>query len=248
MKIESYTKNISSSFDVFSKAIQNESPVTIHSIHVVGSALTPDFIKGQSDINSIVVTEKIQLEFLDFIVDLGKKYSKHGIAAPLLMTPNYIETSLDVFPIEFLNFRAIHHTVFGSDLFRDLIIEPTHLRLQCEREIKSKLLWLHQSYIESLGDEEQLLQRLTASITGFIPLFRAILFLAGHEPVLSAHDTATVMETEIGQGTGIFKKILQLKNSTETEKTAPLDQLSDCFATYYAASQHLADYVEKLAD
>jgi len=245
MEIKQYTKNISSHFEEFAKAIESDSPVNILSIHVVGSALTPDFIPGQSDVNSIVVVDEITLEFLDFIVRLGKKYSQYGVAAPLLMTPGYIETSLDVFPIEFLNFSAIHHTIFGPDILRDLSIDRTHLLLQCEREVKSKLLWLHQGYIESLDDEKQLVVWLSNSITGYIPLFRAILFLDGHKLMLSAEDTAAVLEKYIGLDTEIFKTIVRLKNPDTAEDD---EQLCNCFADYYKATQDLSKYVEKLAD
>ena len=245
MEIKQYTKNISSHFEEFAKAIESDSPVNILSIHVVGSALTPDFIPGQSDVNSIVVVDEITLEFLDFIVRLGKKYSQYGVAAPLLMTPGYIETSLDVFPIEFLNFSAIHHTMFGPDILRDLSIDRTHLLLQCEREVKSKLLWLHQGYIESLDDEKQLVVWLSNSITGYIPLFRAILFLDGHKLMLSAQDTAAALEKYIGLDTEIFKTIVRLKNPDTAEDD---EQLCNCFADYYKATQDLSKYVEKLAD
>lgn len=245
MKIKQYTKNISSHFEEFAKVIKSDSPVNILSIHVVGSALTPDFIPGQSDVNSIVVVDEVTLEFLDFIVRLGKKYSQYGVAAPLLMTPGYIETSLDVFPIEFLNFSAIHHAMFGPDILQDLSIDRTHLLLQCEREVKSKLLWLHQGYIESLDDEKLLVVWLSNSITGYIPLFRAILFLGGHKLMLSAQDTAAALEKFTGLDTGIFKKIVQLKNPDTAEDN---EQLCDCFADYYHATQDLSKYVEKLTD
>jgi len=245
MEIKQNTKNISSHFKEFSKAIKSGSPVNIHSIHVVGSALTPDFIPRQSDVNSCVGVYEVTLEFLDFIVRLGKKYSQYDVAAPLLMTPGYIETSLDVFPVEFLNFSAIHHTMFGPDLLRDLSIDHTHLLLQCEREVKSKLLWLHQGYIESLDDEKQLVVWLSNSITGYIPLFRAILYLDGHKLMLSAQDTAAALEKYIGLDTEIFKKIVRLKNPNTAEDD---EQLCDCFADYYKATRDLTRYVEKLAD
>ena len=262
MEDKDYTGNISDYFEKFSRSIQNDSPVPVLSISVVGSVLTPEFLPDQSDINSIIVLKKIDLPFLDCLVTLGKEYSKQRIAAPLLMTPDYIETSLDVFPIEFLNFRTIHHTVYGSDYFRDLSIERSHLRLQCEREIKSKLLWLHQSYIESLGSQELLLQRFTASITGFIPLFRAILYLAGHEITPSAHATVDALESKINldrRACRIFRKILQFKtdsggveekNRLESmaQTLTDSDQLADAFALYYHATQQLVNYVEKSID
>ncbi len=244
MEIKQYIKNISDYFKEFSAAITADPPVHVHSIHVVGSALTPDFIPGQSDVNSIVVVKEMTLAFLDFIVRLGKQYSKHNIAAPLLMTPGYIESSLDVFPIEFLNFSAIHHTISGPDILSDLVIEKKHLLLQCEREVKSKLLWLHQGYIESLDDEQQLIKWMANSITGYIPLFRAILFLGDHQLLLSAQDTAAAVEKHIGLDSEIFRKIVRMKYSGTD---ADAEELCDCFADYYHATQQLTSYVENLA-
>jgi len=117
----------------------------IHSIHVTGTSLTADFDESLSDINSVVVLNRMDLTFLESLAPLGKKYGKQKIAAPLIMTPEYIDSSLDVFPIEFLNFKLVHTTVSGEDLLAALEIDQMDLRLQCERDIKSKLIWLRRS-------------------------------------------------------------------------------------------------------
>ena len=61
-----------------------------------------------------------------------------GISAPLIMTPDYIQKSLDVFPVEFLNFRLIHHTLLGKDILGELEIDRGNMQRQCEREIKGE--------------------------------------------------------------------------------------------------------------
>ena len=103
------------------KVLENHQDL-IHSIHIVGSALTQDFDTKISDINSVVVLHKMDLKFLEFLAPLGKKYGKKRIAAPLIMTPEYIENSLDVFPLEFFNIKMLHHTVWGEDIFQFLEI------------------------------------------------------------------------------------------------------------------------------
>jgi hypothetical protein len=109
----------------------------IHSITITGSALTDDFDLEKSDVNSVLVLHKMDLGFLELLASLGKTYGKKGISAPLIMTPEYIMHSLDVFPIEFLNIKLLHDTLFGEDLFQHLAIDRKDLRLQCERELKS---------------------------------------------------------------------------------------------------------------
>jgi predicted nucleotidyltransferase len=65
----------------------------IHSVHVVGSALTGDYREGTSDINSIFVLTEMDLKFLEVLAPRGKKYRKEQVAAPLIMTPEYITKS-----------------------------------------------------------------------------------------------------------------------------------------------------------
>ncbi len=243
MDVTEFTQNITDGFQKFSASLTADSPVPVQSVTVVGSALTPDFIAEQSDINSLVVVDEVTLDFLDFMIGLGKEYSNNLIAAPMLLTSKYIQTSLDVFPIEFFNYQAIHQTVSGADPLLDLHIQKSHLRLQCEREVKSKLLWLHQGYIGALGNEEQLVQLLKDSITGYLPLFRAILFLAGHKLTLSGHDTALAVEEVIGLDRTIFTTIFELKKNPQAKKA---QELCDCFTAYYQATQLLNDYVETI--
>lgn len=63
----------------------------IHSIHITGTAITDDFAPKSSDVNSIVVLKEMDLKFLELILPLGKKYDKRKVAAPLIMTPEYIK-------------------------------------------------------------------------------------------------------------------------------------------------------------
>ena len=59
----------------------NEYSDNVHSIHIVGSALTDDFDEKTSDINSIFVLQKMDLKFVEYIAPLGKRYNKKNIAA-----------------------------------------------------------------------------------------------------------------------------------------------------------------------
>ncbi|MCK9419685.1 MAG: hypothetical protein M0R70_09930 [Nitrospirae bacterium] len=202
----------------------------IHSFHLVGSAVIPDYNEKLSDINSVIVLKKMDLRFLTFLAPLGKKYGRKRIAAPLVMTPEYIETSLDAFPVEFLDFKLIHKTVYGSDLLQDLRIDMPHLRLQCEREIKTKLIGLRQGYISSLGKKEDIAAVLVRSFTGSMALFRAIISLLGKEPPIPRVDVIAMLGAATGTNTDIFDKLLLLK----LHLLKPSEQeLASFFERYY---------------
>jgi hypothetical protein len=184
---------------------------TIHSFHLVGSAVIPDYNEKLSDINSVVVLHSMDLKFVEFLAPLGKKYGKKHIAAPLVMTPEYIRNSLDAFPIEFLDFKLIHKTIYGEDLLKDLQVDGPHVRLQCEREIKARLIGLRQGYIASLGKKEQLTAVLIRSITGTMALFRAIILLLGKEPPIPRTDVIKTFGVTTNIDIDILENLLMLK-------------------------------------
>ena len=216
----------------------------IHSVHIVGSALTQDFDPRTSDINSVVVLDKMDLKFLEFLAPLGKKYGRKRIAAPLIMTPEYIDKSLDVFPIEFFNIQQLHLTVFGEDIFIDLNINKSDLRRQCEQELKVKLIGLRQGYISAAGDRKILARSFAESFSGYMPLFKAIILLLGKVPPRNNADILSALEEISGVRTEVFKSVLDQKR----KKTRPsLEQLNLVFEDYYAAIEKLGDFTDALA-
>jgi hypothetical protein len=220
-----------------------EHAANIHSFHLVGSAVIPDYNEKLSDINSVLVLKTMDLRVLVFLAPLGKRYGKKRIAAPLVMTPEYIETSLDAFPVEFLDFKLIHKTLYGHDLLQDLRITMPNLRLQCEREIKIKLIGLRQGYVSSLGKKEEIAAVLVRSFTGSMALFRAIITLLGKEPPIPRTDVITMLGAATGINTDIFENLLKLKSKI----LKPSEQeLASFFERYYNTLEAAGKIIDDL--
>jgi hypothetical protein len=220
-----------------------EHAANIHSFHLVGSAVIPDYNEKLSDINSVLVLKTMDLRVLVFLAPLGKRYGKKRIAAPLVMTPEYIETSLDAFPVEFLDFKFIHKTLYGNDLLQDLRITMPNLRLQCEREIKTKLIGLRQGYVSSLGKKEDIAAVLVRSFTGSMALFRAIITLLGKEPPIPRTDVITMLGAATGINTDIFENLLMLK----LKLLKPSEQeLASFFERYYKTLETAGKIIDDL--
>lgn len=217
----------------------------IHSIHVTGTAITDDFDAKSSDVNSSFVLKEMDLKFLELIAPLGKKYGKNKVAAPLIMTPEYIKSSLDVFPIEFLNFKLIHATAFGDDIFENIEIDRMDLRHQCERELKVKLIGLRQGYISSLGNRKLLTDDFVTSISGYIPLFRGIIILLSKEPPVRQGEVITALAGASGINTEVFAKVL--KEKREKIKLS-IEELNTIFEDYYTATEKLGRIIDEIKD
>jgi len=243
MKKQDPESEISARFQPFLADVLAHRQPLIHSIHMVGSALTEDYDSRTSDINSVVVLHEMDLEFLKFLAPLGKKYGKARIAAPLIMTPAYIDASRDVFPIELLNIKLLHRTVFGKDLFRDLELEKSHLRLQCERELKVKLIGLRQGYIAAAGDRKILAKNFAVAIAGYMPLFKAVIVLLGQEAPRNNAGILAALEDASGVESDVFKRVLRLKK----DRLKPsIEALQVIFEDYYAAIEKLGEIIDAL--
>ena len=235
--------DISDRYQPFMDKILEHYRNLIHSIHIVGSALTADYDPGNSDINSVVVLDYMDLKFIEFLAPLGKKYGKKRIAAPLIMTPTYIKASLDVFPIEFFNIQKLHFTIFGKDVFQDLEIKKSDMRRQCEQELKIKLMGLRQGLIAAAGDKRLLNRGFAESFSGYMPLFRSIILLLGQDPPHNNIALLSALEEVSGVDTAVFRNVLNLK----LKKARPsIEQLNIVFEEYYAALEKLGEIIDEV--
>jgi len=215
----------------------------LHSIHIVGSAVIQDYDEKLSDINSLVLLHNMDLRFITYLAPLGKKYGKKRIAAPLVMTPEYINRSLGEFPVEFLDFKLIHKTIYGPDVLNDLRIAAPELRLQCGREIKTKLIRVRQGYISSLGKKAQLTASLVRSITGSMALFRAIITLLGKEAPIQRMDVIHTFVRAAKLQSDIFEKLLNLKANLIKPSER---ELNIFFEQYYQTLESIEKIIDEL--
>lgn len=216
----------------------------LHSLYIVGSAATPDWREEHSDVNVLLMLREMDLAVVEALAPLGKRYGKKRIAPPLLMDPEYLRTSLDVFPMEFHELKLIHETVLGEDLLAGIPINPADLRQQCEREVKSRLLGLRQGYLTSLGEPERLKENLVRILAGYLALFRSLILLLGKEPPRGRKETVAMLAAAAGLDTRIFGEILEVKE--ERAKPSPAD-LRALFERCYHATERLGRIVDELS-
>ncbi len=144
-----------------------------------GSVVDGPFDPKRQTARSVVVLEQIYLDALRRLSGEGTRFGKSAIAAPLVMTPEYIKTSLDTFPVELLNIKLHHATLVGEDVFDALEFEDGHVRLQCERELKSTLIGLRQGLLASAGRDAFLGALEVDAADSLMRTLRGLLWLKG---------------------------------------------------------------------
>jgi len=181
------------------------------SIILYGSATGQDFRPGKSDINFMVVVTEDGIEHLDQAFDVVNKWRKKGVAIPLFLTEEYVKSSLDVFPIEYLNFQNNHILVFGKDILKDLEFSPEFLRLQCEREIKGKLLLLREAFLETSGKGKALKELITHALPALMAIFEALLHLKKIDVPRERCDIVRATADAFDLERGVFEGLLDIK-------------------------------------
>ena len=243
LKLDALPNQVRDSIKDFSEKLTSELSANLQSITVVGSSLTEDFRPGQSDINTVLVIDKQTLTLLNAIASLAKPMRKKRISPPLLMTESYIEQSLDVFGVEFLDFQLTHQTILGDDPFEALTFDKKDVRLQCERELKAMLIRLRQGYIASAANKKLVRDVLIATAKGLAPFLRAMLWLKDIERPAKA-------ESSFSKATELFSVNLESLETARNwqNQNARLSgiEIENAFESVYTTVEQLSLIVDKL--
>ena len=213
------------------------------SLFLYGSAAGEDYIPGKSDINFLVVLEEINVGDLDLYLKIRRKWERKKVVTPLFLTEDYIRRSLDVFPIEFLDLKEKHITLYGKDLLAELTIDPVNLRLQIESEIKGKLLRLRQSYIELEGKPKKIKKLLDIALSSLTPAFRNLLRLVGEEVPLSKPEILEKIARRFGLDSDLLARWWKLKTGEIKASAAEIRKL---FGNIHEEIEKLMDIVDEL--
>lgn len=213
------------------------------SVLVYGSAAVDDFEPGKSDINILIVLNEVDLDAVDKARKVVKGLRKYNVSTPLMMTPEHITSSADVFPIEFLEIKEKHQVLFGEDSFANLEIHNDNLRHECEHELKGRILRMRQSYLE-IGDNLKALREMLLSghLANF-PAFRTALRLMKIDPPLKKEDVLSKCAEIFSLNTELFLK-LKLLRLGELKLTLPM--LKDLLNNYLVEVDKIAAAVDRM--
>ena len=184
------------------------------SVILYGSAVTEEYVPKKSDLNFLIVLSEEGIEQLHLVYDLVAKWRKKRVRTPLFLTKAYIDSSLDTFPIEFLNIKRNYTVVFGEDILEGLSFEKEFIRMQCERELKGKLLLLRERYVGTKGKAKALRGLISGTVPTFIFVFRGLLYLLDKEVPATKRETVNTLAKALDLDQVLFLSLLQIKEGT----------------------------------
>lgn len=176
-----------------------------------GSGAGAGFVPGRSDLNFLLIVDSVDLDLLAALQSRLPGWERRRIATPLVVEPAFLPGSTDSYPLEILGMLTTYRVLKGEDPLASLEIEPRHVRLQTEREVKAKTLLLRRGCLESCGKH----QRLRAVLAGALPaveaILRGVLFLEGRAWRSSGAALHAAGVELLGPGAGILASLQRLR-------------------------------------
>lgn len=213
------------------------------SIILYGSAASGEYTHGKSDINFMMVLSEQGIDALEQTFEVIARWKKRNVATPLFLTEDYVRTSLDVFPIEYLNFQKAYELVYGKDILKNLTFDPGALRLQCEREIKGKLLLLREAFLETQGKGRPLQQLVSQSVRALIAICCGLLYLEGKELPRDSREVLRQVCGTFELDSALFEKLLDIRGK---KMKAGAAEMTGLFQAYLKEIQRLWKRVDRL--
>lgn len=214
----------------------------LKSVVLYGSAATGDFLEGVSGYNLLVVAEPLGTSELQAVHPAAVKWEKAGNPLPQFFTSAELAGSADTFPIEILDMQRSRKVLFGADLLAGLTVDPAHLRMQLEHDLKSKLLFFRQRYVAASNAPERLASLLASSVSTFLVLFRAALELYDEKVPACKRDALQKLAAYIAFDPRPFESLLEFKSSRKLPAGIDLQTLA---ANYLTAIEQIVQAVDQ---
>ena len=86
--------------------------------------------------NLLLVLNKLDFNVLNGIKPLVIKHRKKGNVVPLIFTKEELFDGADVFPLEFLDIKQPHTTLYGEEVIDKIKFDKKHVRRQLALEFR----------------------------------------------------------------------------------------------------------------
>lgn len=206
------------------------------SIVLYGSAAREDFHEKFSDVNVLVVLQRLEPSLFAAISAVLHWWShEEKLRPPMIMTLDELRESADVFAIELLDIQRSHKTLFGQDVVTAIDVPMNLHRVEVEHELRTTLLRLRHHLLLSPDNQDELRAVLAKSITSVLTLFRHALIALGQNPPQAKPQLLETAGEVFGFEVQPLRSILALRNEGPHS-----ENLHELYHAYMSAIQRVA--------
>ena len=217
------------------------------SLVLYGSAV--DSLDHRGAVDVMLLVERVDLDLLDRVAAPTRSAVVECGLSLLVLTPDDLRSSTDVFPIQFAAMQQHYRVLAGSDPLASLVIGRDHLRLRLEQELKNLLLRLRRQYLVRGGRPDGLESVLVRAAPDLVSHLRVLIELSDadvdsptttEDPELRVLEAAhPLLEVDVGP----VRQILALcRREAESEPSG----VRDLYGRFLAVVERAAELADGL--
>lgn len=217
----------------------------LKAVLLFGSVARGEAIEGVSDVNVLVLIDRIDPVALRAASGLAREWAAAGNTPPLVFETAEVPKATDAFAIEFSDMIDAHELLFGTDPLGGLTVERRHLRLQAERELRGKLVQLREMLLLTANEPDRIGLLLGKALPSFVTYQRAVLRLVGRGAPSDSAETIRQAADIVGGDPAASFRVLQSRKDRKPLSLA----IDDPVVTgYYALAERTADFVDTFSE
>jgi hypothetical protein len=213
------------------------------SVILYGSAAEGEFHPEYSDVNLLCVLRDASFPALARMVDVVQWWRGKKHRPPLVLTPQELTASADVFSIEFVDMKQRYRVLLGEDVLRDLNVPMQMHRAQLEYELREKMFLLRQHILLAGNDEKQLWEVMLNSLSSFTTLFRHVLLEMGEQSRKRSREAVEELGSRLNFDTSPFVQLIDVRAKRVDRKQL---RASDVAQRYLSSIEKVANAVDTM--
>ncbi len=213
----------------------------LRSVLLYGSVPRGDAVPGTSDINLLVVVDRIHLPDLERITPLARQWLVDERCAPMLIGAEDWPRAGDAFAIEVSEMHDHRQLLFGDDPLTGVAVNRAALRNQAEHELRGRLVQLHETLMLAAMEPERVGGILVAALPSFATYFRVALRLAGRTAPARMEDAIRDVASLVGGDPDGCIEVVEKRIAREAPRLVLDDAVT---VNYYDLVRRVLAYVD----
>jgi hypothetical protein len=212
-------------------------------VALYGEAAGGDYRPRKSPLNLAIVLDTVTPQRLAPMRQYLRRWRRRRIETPLVLDPPYLETSFDVFPLEFIDIMDRHQLLAGrTDPFAEPDIDIENLRFEVEEQLRGKMLHLWEGYLEA-SNPRALATFLKATPAAFGPILRGLLYLVDEPRPAESDQLVSCVERSLEMKLEHFHRIDRVRTAHEA---LPTKEVEHFFEGYLKEVRSLVQRIDRL--
>ena len=212
---------------------------TLQSVVLYGGVAKNELVKDTDRVTLMIVLKEVNTATLEKVGDaLGGKRQQQIQATVLTLAD--LNTSMDVFPIKFLDMQQDYEVLAGEDVVKSLEIGRANLRLRCEQEIKNLMLKQRRMYMNSRSNPRALEGMLLRGYYSFLQSGDALAELITGKEYRKEEEVVEAIGAK-GMDAELLKRIAALRSGESLGDDAAVKQTVGEFMVMIEKAAKMAD-------